>query len=201
MNVRLALAALLFAVAGMGSSWGEEASPALAKPDVAKGAEKAGQICVACHGPGGASGIPQNPSLAGQGADYIVKQLTNFKGLPKKDQDADMRNLGAYYAAQPPRILAASSKESASLGQQIYRAGIADRGVPACAGCHGATGAGLPSQYPRLGGQHKDYTEAQMKAWRSGERANDPNAMMRTIAARLNDREIAAVSDYVAGLH
>ena len=115
--------------------------------------------------------------------------------------DADMRNLGAYYAAQPPRILAASSKESASLGQQIYRAGIADRGVPACAGCHGATGAGLPSQYPRLGGQHKDYTEAQMKAWRSGERANDPNAMMRTIAARLNDREIAAVSDYVAGLH
>jgi cytochrome c553 len=216
MKLRLACATLLLAVAGVGSSWAEEGAPAAAKADPAKGAEKAGQICVACHGANGVSMIPQNPSLAGQGADYIVKQLNNFKGLPKKDQarnnpimaaqaamltDDDMRNVGAYYASQKPRILAARNKDTVALGQQIYRAGIADRGIAACAGCHGATGAGLPSQYPRLGGQHAEYTEAQMKAWRSGERANDPNAMMRSVAARLTDREIAAVSDYIAGLH
>jgi cytochrome c553 len=214
MNLRLAMATLLLACVGVGAASAEDVKPA--RGDAARGATKAAGICVACHGPGGMSMIPQNPSLAGQGADYIAKQLHNFKGQPKASDarnnpimgaqvaalsDQDMLDLGAYYAAQKPRILAARNKDTVQLGEQIYRAGIADRGVPACAGCHGATGAGLPSQYPRLGGQHAEYTEAQMKAWRSGERANDPNAMMRSVAARLSDREIAAVSDYIAGLH
>ena len=87
----------------------------------------------------------------------------------------------------------------APLGEKIYRGGIADRMVPACAGCHGPSGAGIPSQYPRLSGQHADYTAAQLNAFRSGARAN--SAQMTGVAAKMNDKEIKAVSDYIAGLH
>jgi cytochrome c553 len=112
----------------------------------------------------------------------------------------DMRNLGAYYAAQKPNEGFAHNTATLELGQQIYRGGIVSAGIPACGSCHGATGAGMPAQYPRLAGQHPEYIEAQMKAWRSGERANDPARMMRTIAAKMSDAQIKAVADYIAGL-
>ena len=115
--------------------------------------------------------------------------------------DEDMRNVAAYFAAQTPAPRAATSKETLDLGRQIWRGGIADRDIPTCAGCHGANGAGLPAQYPRLAGQYATYTDTQLKAWRSAERANDQNRMMRAIAAKMNDQEIAAVADYAAGLH
>ena len=113
----------------------------------------------------------------------------------------DMKNLGAYFAGQKPKDGAARNKDLVQLGQKIWRGGISAKGVAACASCHGASGAGVPSQYPRLAGQHAEYTETQMKAWRSEQRANDPLKMMRTIAAKLSDKEIQAVSDYIAGLH
>jgi cytochrome c553 len=216
MNVRMAIAVL--AAAAMTSlAFAEEAkSPQAAQPDPAKGREKATQVCGACHGLDGNSLIPQNPSLAGQGADYIYKQLMNFKGLPKKDEarnnavmgamvatltEQDMRDVAAYFSMQTPAGRAAMNKASLELGQSIWRGGVAERGIPACAGCHSPNGAGIPATFPRLAGQSPDYTDAQLKAWRSGERANDPNKMMRMGAANLNDREIAALADYIAGLH
>jgi cytochrome c553 len=111
-----------------------------------------------------------------------------------------MRNLAAYFAGQVAKPGAAKSKDLVVLGQKIYRGGIAGKGVAACASCHGPNGAGMPSQYPRLSGQYAEYVEAQLKAFRSGERANDPNGSMRTLADKLSDREIQAVADYVAGL-
>lgn len=185
------------------------------KPDVAKGQAIASTVCAACHGSDGNSPTPANPKLAGQIPEYTYKQLNNFKAAPGKEAERknpimagmvanlsseDMRNLAAYFGRQTQSPGFAKNKETIELGRKIWRAGIADRGVAACAGCHGPAGAGLPSQYPRLAGQYAEYTEAQMKAWRSGERANDPNRMMRSIAAKLTDREIAAVSDYIAGL-
>jgi cytochrome c553 len=213
MIARLALAAVVAATTLV-------AGPVLAqsktaKPDIAKGQAIATQQCAACHGADGNSAIAANPVLAGQGEDYLLRQLRGFKIEKGKDgarpnavmsalvtplSDDDMRNLAAYYAAQKPKGLVARNKETVALGEKIYRGGLADRGVAACSGCHGATGAGIPAQYPRLAGQHADYTDAQMKAWRSGERSNDPNRMMRMVAAKMTDREIAAVADYVAGL-
>jgi cytochrome c553 len=186
-----------------------------AKPDPAAGQKIAAGVCAACHGADGNSLVPINPSLAGQIPEYLYKQLVNFNAAPGKEPERknavmqsmvanlssqDKRNLAAYFAAQTPKGGAAKNKETIELGQRIYRAGIAERGVPACASCHGATGGGMPAQYPQLAGQWAEYTQAQMKAWRSGERANDQNRMMRTIAARMNDAEIAAVADYIAGL-
>jgi cytochrome c553 len=190
------------------------AEPA-AKPDPAAGQKIAAGVCAACHGADGNSPTAVNPNLAGQIPEYLYKQLVNFKAADGKEPERknaimqgmvaslsaqDKRNLAAYFATQTPAPGSARNKETIELGQRIYRAGIAERGIPACASCHGATGGGMPAQYPRLAGQHADYTAAQMKAWRTGERANDANRMMRTIAARMNDAEIAAVSDYIAGL-
>ena len=186
-----------------------------AKPDPAAGQKIAAGVCAACHGADGNSLVPINPNLAGQIPEYLYKQLVNFNAAAGKEPERknavmqsmvanlspqDKRNLAAYFAAQTPKGGVAKNKETIELGQRIYRAGIAERGVPACASCHGATGGGMPAQYPRLAGQWAEYTEAQMKAWRSGERANDQNRMMRTIAARMNDAEITAVADYIAGL-
>lgn len=191
------------------------AEPA-AKTDPAAGQKIASGVCAACHGPDGNSPTPANPSLAGQIPEYVYKQLVNFKAAEGKEPErknaimqgmvanlsvADKRNLAAYFALQTPKPNAARNKDTVELGQRIYRAGLAERNVPACAACHGASGGGVPAQYPRLAGQYTEYTAAQMKAWRSGERANDQNRMMRSIAARLTDEEIAAVSDYIAGLH
>lgn len=186
-----------------------------AKPDAAKGQAIASQVCVACHMADGNSAQPENPKLAGQFPEYLYKQLTNFKpqdnakparenpimaGMVANLSDADMRNVATYYAAQTYRPAAAQDKNLAALGQKIYRGGNPNTGVAACAGCHGPAGAGIPKQYPRIAGQFAQYIEAQLKAFRSGTRANDPSGMMRGVAGHMTDAEIKAVSEYTAGL-
>lgn len=186
-----------------------------AKPDAAKGQAIASQVCVACHMADGNSALPENPKLAGQFPEYLYKQLTNFKpqegakperenpimaGMVANLSDADMRSVATYYAAQTYRPAAAQDKNVAALGQKIYRGGNPATGVAACAGCHGPAGAGIPKQYPRIAGQFAQYIEAQLKAFRAGSRANDPNGMMRGVAGHMTDAEIKAVAEYTAGL-
>ena len=184
-----------------------EAAPA-AKADLAKGEATSNGVCVACHTNDGSRGSPANPILQGQHPEYLAKQLAEFKagkrdnaimkGLASTLSDADMVNVAAFYASKEAKPGFAKNKDLVTLGERIYRGGIADRSIPACAGCHSPTGAGMPSQYPRLAGQHADYTEAQLTAFRGGVRKN--NLQMTGVAAKLNDREIKAVSDYIAGL-
>jgi len=186
-----------------------------AQGDPAKAQQIVTQVCAACHGADGNSTLPVNPRLAGQHPEYLLKQLMNFKSQGDKPADRanavmggmaaplsaqDMGNLAAYFAGQKPKPGAARDPDLAKLGQSIYRGGIMAKGVAACASCHSPNGAGIPSQFPRLAGQHAEYVATQLKTFRSGERANDPNSMMRMIAAKLSDKEISAVSDYVAGL-
>ncbi len=181
---------------------------AAAKPDLGKGGTLSAQVCAACHTADGSRGSPANPILQGQHAEYLAKQLAEFKSGKRKNpvmsgmaaplSEEDMRNVAAFYASKTAKPGFAKNKDSVALGEKIYRGGIAERNVPACAGCHGPTGSGIPAQYPRIGGQHGDYVEAQMTAFRAGSRANGP--MMMTIAAKMNDKEIKAVSDYIAGL-
>ena len=172
-------------------------------------AEKTVQtVCAACHGVDGNSAIALNPKLAGQHPEYLLKQLTNFKegkranavmaGMVANLTPEDMKGLAAYFAGQKLSLAKAKSNGAKSLGEKIYRGGIAATNVPACASCHGANGAGIPKQFPRLAGQHADYTLAQLRAFRLGERANAP--MMMTIAAKMTDAEMQAVSDYLQGL-
>ena len=183
--------------------------------DPSKGKTIAAQVCAACHGADGNSPLAANPSLAGQHAEYTAKQLANFKpqaGKPAERPNAimagmaaplsadDMRDLGAYFESQKPQPRAARDAKLVKQGQAIYRGGIAAKGVAACTACHGPAGAGIPAQFPRLAGQYAEYTAAQLKAFRNGERGNDPNRMMRAIAERLSDQEIAALADYIAGL-
>ena len=181
--------------------------PAAAKPDLAKGQEKA-QVCAACHTADGTRGSPANPILQGQHAEYLVKQLTEFKagkranaimsGMAAALTEEDMRNVAAFYASKQAKPGTSKNKDLVGLGEKIYRGGIAAKQVPACAGCHSPSGAGIPAQYPRVGGQHADYTELQLNAFRAGTRAN--SAQMMAIAARMSDQEIKAVADYMAGL-
>ncbi|HEY8355746.1 MAG TPA: c-type cytochrome [Methylophilaceae bacterium] len=178
--------------------------------DAAKGATIANQVCMACHGADGNSMIAMYPKLAGQIPEYISKQLADFKSGERKNavmapmaanlSEQDMANVGAYYASQVAKEGTAQSNGKGSVGEKIYKAGVAGMGVPACASCHGPNGAGVPSQFPRLAGQHAEYTIAQLNAFRSGERANDAAKMMRMIAAKLTDADIAAVADYIQGL-
>jgi cytochrome c553 len=182
--------------------------PAAAKPDLAKGQTIATNVCAACHSADGTRGSPANPIIAGQHPEYLNKQLEEFKsgkresavmkGMAATLSDSDMKNVAAFYAGKTAKPGFAKNKELVALGEKIYRGGIAERSVPACAGCHSPTGAGIPSQYPRLAGQHADYTEAQLVAFRGGARNN--NAQMVGVAAKMNDREIKAVADYIAGL-
>jgi len=179
-----------------------------AKADPAKGQALSTQVCGACHTADGSRGSPANPILAGQHPEYLVKQLQEFKagkrnnavmkGFASTLSDEDMRNVAAFYASKSAKPGFAKDKDLVALGERIYRGGIADKTVPACSGCHSPNGAGIPAQYPRLAGQHADYTEAQLVAFRGGLRTN--SAQMSAIAAKLSDREIKAVSDYVAGL-
>jgi cytochrome c553 len=178
------------------------------KPDLAKGAEKYAAVCVACHGADGNSGIPENPKLAGQHPEYLVKQLQEFKSGKRKNavmmgfastlSDEDMRNIAFWAAGQKAKPGFAKDKDLVALGERIYKGGIADRQVAACAGCHSPSGAGIPAQYPRLAGQHADYIAASLRGYRDGARNN--NVQMTQNAAKMNDREIKAVADYVAGL-
>ena len=181
---------------------------AWAAGDASKGATIAQAVCVACHGADGNSPTPAFPKLAGQHPEYIVKQLKNFKSGERNNpvmmpiasslSDQDVLNVSAHFAAQKSNPASAATNGKGSAGEKIFRAGIADSRVPACAGCHGPAGGGLPIRFPRLSGQYADYTVAQMKAFRSGERANAP--MMKVIAGRMSDTDIAAVADYIQGL-
>jgi cbb3-type cytochrome c oxidase subunit III len=187
----------------------QAAEPAkVAKPDLAKGEATFTGVCAACHGADGNSGSPANPKLAQQHPDYIVKQLQEFKsgkranaimsGMVAALSEDDMKNIAAYVGSKKSQSNFAKDKDLVVLGERIYRGGIADRQVPACSGCHAPNGAGIPAQYPRLAGQHADYTTAQLTAFRDGVRKN--SAQMTGVSAKMNDREIKAVSDYIAGL-
>jgi cytochrome c553 len=179
-----------------------------AAPEV-KGAEATAKaVCSACHGADGNSAVTLNPKLAGQHPQYLLKQLTNFKegkranavmaGMVANLSADDMKDLAKYFAGQKLALGKAKSNGAGSLGEKIYRGGNAASGVPACAACHGANGAGIPKQYPRLAGQHADYSLQQLRTLRTGERANAP--MMMTIAAKMTDAEMQAVADYMQGL-
>ena len=178
------------------------------KPDLAKGQATSAAVCGACHSADGSRGSPANPILQGQHPTYLAKQLIEFKsgkrnnaimkGFASTLSEEDMKNVAAFYASKQAKPGFAKEKDLVSLGQKIYRGGVADRAIPACAGCHNPTGAGIPAQYPRLAGQHADYTAAQLTAFRDGVRLN--NAQMTGVAAKLNDREIKALADYIAGL-
>jgi cytochrome c553 len=209
--IRTAAMAILLATSFVTNA-SEEAH---AKADPAKGKAIAESICVACHGADGNSPISANPKLAGQVEEYIGKQLKNFKpvgdkpavrnnpimaGMAAPLSDEDIKNVAAWFSSQKQIPAAAKDEKQIALGQKIWRQGDFKKGLPACAGCHGPAGAGLPAMYPRLAGQFQEYTEAQLKAFRVEERANDPEKMMRMIAAKLSDTEIKAVAEYAAGL-
>lgn len=185
------------------------------KGDPAKAQQIVTQVCAACHAADGNSAITMNPSLAGQHPEYTYKQLMNFKpqggkpaernngvmaGMVANLSEDDMKNLAAYFAAQKVKPGVARDAKLVKQGEAIYRGGVAAKGVPACASCHSPNGAGMPAQFPRLAGQHAEYTASQLKAFRVGQRANDAAQMMRGVAAKMSDQEIAAVSEYIAGL-
>lgn len=191
---------------------------ALAQGDPEAGEEKA-QVCAACHGPDGNSPSDQYPSLAGQGVPYAVKQLQEFKSGDRENaimqgqaaglSEQDMQNLAAFYAKQNIEI-GQAKQDLVEKGERLYRGGDVDKGIPACAGCHGPAGQGIEAAaFPALAGQHPAYTESQLKAFRAegredigdmDKRANDPQGMMRDLTAKMSDAQIQAVSNFVAGL-
>lgn len=197
-----ALAAPAFSALAAGET------PKAAKPDLAKGEASYAAVCVACHAADGNSTIAANPKLAQQHPEYLLKQLQEFKSGKRADpvmqgmaavlSDDDMRNVAWWLASQKAKDGFSKDKDLVALGERIYRGGIQDRNIAACAGCHSPNGAGIPAQYPRLSGQHADYTVKQLVDFRDGKRGN--NVQMRDVAAKLNDREIRAVADYIAGL-
>jgi cytochrome c553 len=213
------IASLLIAAALVAPALSNAAEPVapVVKADLAKGEATYNAACVGCHGADGNSAIPTNPKLAQQHPDYLVKQLQEFKsgkranaimmGMSAGLSDADMKNVAAWLGSKSSAANFAKEKDLVVLGERIYRGGVADRQIAACAGCHSPTGAGIPSQYPRLSGQHADYTMAQLNAFRehgnkgTGASVGRGNSVqMSGVAAKLNDREIKAVSDYIAGL-
>jgi cytochrome c553 len=185
------------------------AAPAMAaKPDLVKGEATFTAVCAACHGADGNSGTPAYPKLSQQHPEYLVKQLQEYKTGKRKNaimqgfaatlSDADMKNVAYWATSKKAKPGFAKEKDLVTLGERIYRGGIADRQIAACAGCHSPTGGGIPSQYPRLSGQHSEYTAAQLTYFRDGIRTN--SLQMTQVAAKLNDKEIRAVADYIAGL-
>jgi len=205
----LALPAMSSFAAGEAPAPAHAAAAEVAKPDLVKGAATFAGVCISCHGADGNSGTPAYPKLAQQHPEYLVKQLQEFKSGKRKNSimlgfastlsDEDMKNVAYFAASKKSAPGFSKEKDLVTLGERIYRGGIADRQVPACAGCHSPTGAGMPAQYPRLGGQHADYAVAQLTAFRDGVRTN--SLQMTQVAAKLNDKEIRAVADYIAGLH
>lgn len=185
------------------------------KGDPAKAQQLVTQVCAACHGVDGNSAIAANPSLAGQHPEYAYKQLLNFKAEGGKAAERpspvmsaivagmsrdDMANAALYFASQEAKPRPARDAQLVKLGQTIYRGGVMSKGIAACASCHGSNGAGMPAQFPKVSGLHAQYTADQLKAFRAGTRANDPNRMMRLVAIKLSDREIDAVAQYIQGL-
>jgi cytochrome c553 len=206
--------ALVLALTGLAST--ATFAQADKNPDLAKGQALAG-VCAGCHGVDGVSPIPTQPNLAGMSWQYIAKQLGHFKtgqrdnaimkGFAATLSDADMKALGVYFASMKGRPIGTKDEKLAKTVERLYRGGDAARGIPACAGCHSPSGAGIPALYPRVGGQHAEYTLAQLTAFRSGARggatkedSNPTGKMMMTIAGKLTEAEIKALSEYTAGL-
>ncbi|KRB35396.1 MULTISPECIES: cytochrome c [unclassified Acidovorax] len=197
-----ALAAPVFSAFAAGDA------PKAAKPDLVKGEASFTAVCAACHGADGNSAIAANPKLSQQHPEYLIKQLQEFKsgkrnnaimkGFATALSDDDMRNVAYWLTSKPAKAGFAKDKDLVAMGERIYRGGVPDRQIAACAGCHSPNGAGIPAQYPRLSGQHADYTVSQLNTFRDGSRAN--SIQMTQVAAKLNDKEIKAVADYIAGL-
>jgi len=193
------------------------AAETVAKPDLAKAKQTVDQICAACHGADGNSPTPANPNLAGQQAAYLTVQLEHFKngirnnaimaGMVATLTPEDMRALGIYLSQQKPKAAGIKDREMALVGQKLYRGGNAATGLPACAACHSPDGAGVPSRYPRLGGQHADYALLQLKAFKAGERGMDKGGkdvngrVMSQVASRMSDKEMQALVQYASGLY
>jgi len=210
----LALAALACFVPGLGA--GNASAQGAAKPDLAKAKQTAETVCAACHGADGNSAVAANPNLAGQGAEYISRQLAHFKAgirvnpimqpIAQQLSDADMVALGVYFSQQKAKTLAAKDPQLVAAGQRLFRGGDTGSGVPACAACHSPTGAGIPKNFPKVSGQYADYTYGQLKAFKAGERGNDAGGkdadgrIMAAIAQKLDDTQMKALADYAAGL-
>ncbi len=208
-NAALALTALAMSLLS-GSAMAQAG-----KPDLARAQQIAQQVCTACHGADGNSPLAANPSLAGQGAEYISRQLAHYKNgirinaimqaMAAPLTPEEMVALGHYYTRQKPRIVGASDLKLAQAGQLLFRGGNS-AGVPACAACHAPTGAGIPKNYPRLAGQHADYTYAQLKAFKAGERGADKagkdvqGRIMADITQKMTEGDMKAAADYAAGL-
>lgn len=213
------LIAALLVVPAVSSFAAGEAAPAngaaaavpaqVAKPDLVKGAASFAAVCVSCHGADANSLVPTYPKLAQQHPEYLVKQLQEFKagkrqnpimlGFASMLSEDDMKNVAYWASSNKATPGLAKAKDLLVLGERIYRGGVADRQIPACAGCHSPDGVGIPAQYPRLSGQHAEYLVTQLTTFRDGTRSN--SLQMNQVAAKLNDREIRAVADYIAGLH
>lgn len=216
MNRAFLKSLILATVAASGIASASAPAAAPAKADAAKGAtlydagasDRNVPACMSCHGAAGNSTISANPKLAGQPAEYTLKQLNEFASGTRNNPvmspyakaltEAERRDIAAYLSTQVQKPGAAKNKDTLELGKKIYRAGIAAKGVPACASCHGPAGAGVPSQFPRVGGQHADYTYTALKSFFDDSRKN--SVQMGTIAKRMSDAEMKAVADYVAGL-
>ena len=201
----------LVAAMAVTSAFANEPAAAPASKGDPKAAESiVNQVCAGCHAVDGNSAVAANPKLAGMNAEYLNKQLTEFKSGDRKNavmggivaslSPQDMKNLAAYFSAQQPKPGTSKDQELALQGQKIYRGGVMGAGVPACASCHGAQGQGIPVQFPRLAGQHADYIYAQLNNFRVGARANDGAKMMRTIAAKMTDADMKAVASSIQGL-
>ena len=187
-----------------------------AKPDLGKAQQIVSQVCAACHGVDGTSPTSANPSIAGMPADYITAQLAHFKtgirpspimqGFAAPLSEADMVSLGAFFASHKPRPQGAKDAALARAGQRLWRSGDPANGIPACSACHGPTGAGIAKNFPRIGGQWADYTVAQLKAFRAGERGNDAagkdqnGTIMAGVARGMTDAQMKAVAEYAQGL-
>ena len=211
--MKLFVTSLLSAVLVLSAATSFAADPApaapapKAKPDLVKG-QASFATCSGCHGADGNSGTPAYPKLAQQHPEYIVKQLQEYKsgkranaimaGIAAGLTEEDMKNIAFWVTTSKAKLGNATDKELVVLGERIYRGGVKERQITACAGCHSPNGAGIPAQYPRLSGQHAEYTASQLTYFRDGVRKN--NLIMTQAAARLNDREIKALSDYIAGL-
>ena len=207
---------VLVAAIGLATTAAAQTPAAPATVSLERGKQIATQVCAACHGPDGNSPTPANPNLAGQHADYITVQLAHFKagirvnpimqGMAAGLTDDDMRSLGMYFAQQKPKGLAAKNADLVKTGQALWRGGDLGTGIPACSACHSPTGAGIPKNYPRIGGQWADYTYAQLRAFKAGERGNDKagkdasGRVMRGVVEHMTDEQMKAVADYAAGL-
>lgn len=194
----------------------------MAASDSPKGDPEAGEVksatCAACHNADGNSALEINPKLAGQHASYLVKQLKEFKlasqtggkegrnnavmnGMAAALSEQDMLDIAAYFESQTATP-GATPEDVIAAGEQLYRGGDMERGITACIACHGPRGDGMGlANFPDISGQHVAYIKSQLEAFRSGQRANDPNGMMRDIAVRLTDADIDILSKYLSGLH